>query len=476
MNRLRALPITTLLFLLALFLRLIPVFIAIDLPIGLDDMFQYDMLARSLAAGNGFRWYAPEDIERVHSFIDIDFISEDYDPRGFLTSFRAPAYPAFLAAIYSMSGLGLRLFAGRLGNALLGATLAPMTYALARRLFPEKEQIAFIAGHALAFYPMLLLYPLALATENLFIPAVLAGLLTLLKAAASRKASHFALAGALFGLAPLTRSVIFIFVGLAILWIWFAINLRRGAIIFTLTMLAFVLPWTIRNTLLHDRFTFVENSMGYNLHMGYHPEGDGSFQFGISLELIPYLDDSLRNELGTEAGLNFIREDPARVPQLMLNKLGYFFSLERRALTYFYSNNFFGAIPAPILVALFLLFTLPFAIVCVLAAFGLPFVTWNKDRLLVLLLLAGYLLPHVLLLAEDRFHLALVPMLAVFAAHAWVSRGELKLAARKQPLKLALALLLVSLLCLNWVGELRRDASDLAILFGPEGNTSYFSY
>ncbi len=38
-------------YIVALVLRLIPVFLARGLGIGLDDMFQYDMLARSLAAG-----------------------------------------------------------------------------------------------------------------------------------------------------------------------------------------------------------------------------------------------------------------------------------------------------------------------------------------------------------------------------------------------------------------------------------------
>ena len=39
-------------FIIALILRLIPVILARGLGIGLDDMFQYDMLARSLAAGD----------------------------------------------------------------------------------------------------------------------------------------------------------------------------------------------------------------------------------------------------------------------------------------------------------------------------------------------------------------------------------------------------------------------------------------
>jgi hypothetical protein len=55
------LKIPVLLYVLAACLRMIPVLATPDLPIGLDDMFQYDMLGRSLAAGHGFRWYAPPD-------------------------------------------------------------------------------------------------------------------------------------------------------------------------------------------------------------------------------------------------------------------------------------------------------------------------------------------------------------------------------------------------------------------------------
>lgn len=476
MDKLRSIPFTTRLFLLALLLRLVPVLFSIQLPIGLDDMFQYDMLGRSLAAGNGFRWYAQEDIDLIHNYVDLDFVVEDYDPRGVLTSFRAPGYPAFLAGVYSVSGMEWRLFAARLANAVLGATVAPMAFLLAQRMFRKRDEIARFAGLAMAVYPMLVLYPLALATENLFIPLVLAGFLALLRAAETDRGRDYLLAGALFGLATLTRSVIFAFVGVAVLWIWFAAHQRRGALFFLLAALAFVLPWTVRNTLLHGRFTFVENSFGYNLHMGFHPQGNGSFQYGISLELVPYLDDGLRNDLGTEAGLRFIAEDPGRIPELTMNKMGYFFSLERRALTYFYSNNFFGNIPTLILIPLFLLFTLPFALLSTLAAIAIPFIRLSKERLLLYLLFGFYLLPHLILIAEDRFHMAIVPGIAVLAGYAWHTRHEIWLAARANRFQLAFALVLVGLLWLNWGAELWRDADKLALLFGPEGNHAGFSY
>ncbi len=476
MNKIRSLSITSKLFLLALALRLVPVFFAIHLPIGLDDMFQYDMLARSLASGNGYRWYSQADLDLVKSYVDIHFIAPNYDPRGILTTFRAPGYPFLLAAVYAVSGLEWRFFAARLVNAFLGASLAPLTYLLGRCLFPDKEEIARFGGIALAVYPMLVIYPLALATENLFFPLVLGGLLALLRAQASGRDRDYLVAGALLGAATLTRSVIFGFVGLAALWIWFALRQRRGALLFTAAVAALVLPWTIRNTMLEGQFTFVENSLGYNLHMGYHPQGTGTFQYGISLELVPYLDDGVRNELGTQAALRFIREDPGRVPYLIVRKTGYFFGLERRALSYFYSNNFFGPIPSIPLVGLFLLFTLPFPIISSLAAVALPFVKWTKQRLLILLFMGGYLLPHLLLMAEERFHLVMVPVLAVLAGYAWYSRTKILEAAKANRSRLALAIVLLALLWLNWGLELWRDADKLTVLFGPGGNHAGFSY
>src|SRR5215217_9131203 len=124
---------------IALLLRLIPILLARGLGIGLDDMFQYDMLARSISSGNGFRWYARQDLNQLAAFVDFDLSSvKEYDPvRGIPTSFRAPLYPTFLAIVYFFSGPGFwRFFAARLAQAIfLGAPLAPLTYWVAQRLF-----------------------------------------------------------------------------------------------------------------------------------------------------------------------------------------------------------------------------------------------------------------------------------------------------------------------------------------------------
>lgn len=478
----------------ALLLRLIPVLVARPLGIGLDDMFQYDMLARSLASGNGFRWYAADDLRLLEPFVQFDLSSVDYDPvRGVETSFRAPLYPAFLALVYFLTGSGAdRFFAARLAQAiLLGAPLAPLTYFVALRFSPlpkEGEESGLGAGQksarlaawVVAAYPILLVYPLGLGTENLFFALLLASFFLLLKTADHSSTVYFLVSGIFLGLTALTRSVILPFAGLAILWAWFLLKQRRGALLMALAFLLTIAPWIVRNSLLHHKPTGIETSMGYNLYLGYHPQGNGSFVFGPSLDLLPILDDAERDQVGTQKALEFIRSQPERFVPLAFNRLGYFFGLEKRVLVYFYSNDLVGFIPFSLLLTLFLVIALPFVVVGACAAPGAARLRWNPGTSLLALLLAGYILPHVFMLSEDRFHLALIPFLAILAAQFWTG-GLPVLALRWRDsglgkLAVLLAALVVLLLFFNWGLEISRDWDKLAQLFSPTGNRSYFPY
>jgi hypothetical protein len=481
-------------FLVALVLRLIPVLLARGLGIGLDDMFQYDMLARSLAAGNGFRWYAQADLNQLTSFVDFDLSSvEEYDPRlGIPTSFRAPLYPAFLAVVYFFGGTDFsRFFAARLAQAIfLGAPLAPLTYLAAKRLFPplqkgemtgvRSERAARISAGIVACYSMLLVYPLGLGTENPFFILLLASFLFLLKLKDDPTVFHFLLSGFLLALTALTRSVILPFAGLAVLWTWFFLKQKRGAILIAVALTLTITPWMIRNSLLHDQLTTIETSMGYNLYLGYHPQGNGSFVFGPSLDLLPILDDAERDRLGTQQAIAFIKAQPERFVPLAMNRLGYFFGLEKRVLMYFYSNDIIGYVPLPLLLTIAAILLLPFVIIATSAALGLSLLQWRSEHILLGLLVVSYILPHVFILSEDRFHLALVPYIAILAAQYWV-RGRDALSARWSESKFGRLVVLMSMLAAiylvsNWGVELVRDWDKIAQLLGPDGNQAYFSY
>jgi hypothetical protein len=478
-------------YLVALVLRLIPVLLARGLGIGLDDMFQYDMLARSLASGNGFRWYAQADLNQLAPYVDFDLSTvKEYDPvRGIATSFRAPLYPAFLAVVYFFSGTGFaRFFAARMAQVIfLGAPLAPLTYLVSARISPlrlgegtgvRSDRISRLAAWTVAAYPMLLIYPLGLGTENPFFVLLLLSFLFLLKSIEKPSNINLLLSGFFLSLTALTRSVILLFAALAILYLFFIH--RRRALLILLSFVIVIAPWMIRNSLLHHKLTGIETSMGYNLYLGYYPQGNGSFIFGPSLDLLSILDDAQRDQIGTQKAFEFIRAEPERFVPLAVNRLGFFFGLEKRVLMYFYSNDLLGYIPKTLLLIISAILLLPFVLVSISAALGLGLSKWQPGSIMLALLLIGYLLPHVFILAEDRFHLALIPYLAILAAQFWVS-GVCGLHMRWQEssagnIAVILAVCAVILLFANWGLELSRNADKISQLLGPNGNQAHFPY
>jgi hypothetical protein len=245
-------------------------------------------------------------------------------------------------------------------------------------------------------------------------------------------------------------------------------------------LLLIVLPWSVRNSLLHGEPTFVETSLGYNLYLGYHPEGDGSFIFGPSLDLITILDDAERNQVGRQMAWEFIRDEPGRVPGLMLRKLGHLWGLEDRAFIYFYSNGVLGRLPRAFVMGIFVMLVLPLILLMPPAILGWLADVGERVWWILNLLLAWYIGVHMLIMAEERFHLALVPLLAALSA-----RGLTYLPALRQKMRdgetrsraiLAGTALLSALAILNWGLELLRNAGRLAILFGPEGSSAFFDY
>jgi hypothetical protein len=196
--------------------------------------------------------------------------------------------------------------------------------------------------------------------------------------------------------------------------------------------------------------------------------------------LIPILDDIERDQLGTRKAFEFIRAEPGRFLPLALNRLGFFFGLEKRVLMYFYSNNLLGYIPKPLLLSIAAVILLPFVFVATSAALGLSHVRLRASIILLCLLLIAYILPHVLILSEDRFHLAIVPYLAILAARAWTG-GPRALTARwreslADKIVVGLGVFAVLLLLANWGFELSRDADKIAAILAPGGNQSYFPY
>jgi hypothetical protein len=198
------------------------------------------------------------------------------------------------------------------------------------------------------------------------------------------------------------------------------------------------------------------------------------------VDLLTILDDAERDAVGQQRAWGFIQQNPWRVPELMLRKLGHLFGLEDRLFAYFYSNGLLGTLPPWLVVTLFLLLVLPLVIVLPMSILG--WVTGERDSAwqLTSLLFGWYIGVHMLIMAEERFHLAILPLLAALAGRGltnWPSlRQGLRQKQRWARVAAIIAATLVLLAFVNWGLELSGNAEQLALLFGPQGSNAHFNY
>jgi hypothetical protein len=354
--------------------------------------------------------------------------------------------------------------------------MAPLTALLALKV-GSSLRAARWAGLIVAFYPMLWLYPIGLASENLFTPLLLIGVLGLVWKNGRGVDTPALLTGLILGLATLTRSALVLFLPIAGVWYGRRHGVRRG-IILTAAWIALLIPWSLRNSLILGRPSFIENTIGYNLFVGYHPEGDGGFQTEVAVIPLTFIDDGARDRWAMTQALDFIQSDPPRALKLILQRTAYFWGLEGRELIYFYSNNFFGPLPSLVLVILYLIVITPFAVVSLSTPAGMA-LQRGEGGSLIAGLIATTALAYVPILAEARFHVPLVPFLAVYAAIAWTAPGalgRLKRGLRTGDRAWLLAVAVMMLFMILWGWDLWRLWPRLSAVFATGGNELMLHY
>jgi 4-amino-4-deoxy-L-arabinose transferase-like glycosyltransferase len=212
------------------------------------DAFDYDRHGLSIAAGEGF----PES---------------NSVPDGGPTALRAPAYPYLLGAIYALSGDSLT--AGRLAGAALGAIAVLLVYLIARAVWGRR--VALVAAGIAAVFPPLVLLSRELLSESLFLVLELGAVLCALACRRSGGALRWAAAaGALCGLAALTRNPGAVLVIPVAIGVWtLRPRLRADALVapalVVLCAALVIVPWTLRNAVEFGRFIPVTTSTGFAL-------------------------------------------------------------------------------------------------------------------------------------------------------------------------------------------------------------------
>jgi len=277
-----------------------------------EDALEYHNLALNLLAGKGYT---------------LDGLTPIVN--------RAPAFPVFLAMVYSL--FGANPAAARVVQALLISALVPLVYFIGKRGWGPG--VGLLASALFAVYPFSIFWGQYLITENLLVV-----LFVLLAAFLVRPAEavpwRLLGAGGVMGLALLTRPTAFpVVVGLFV-WLFFSVRgLRKIALSATLLLLGAVIamsPWIVRNYSTYGQIIpfisgYGSSAGGYvfwisnNAYTAQPGERWGRY---VAADLLPEYaeytalpnDPALLDRKGYEYGMRYLSEHPADVPMLLLGK------------------------------------------------------------------------------------------------------------------------------------------------------------
>ncbi len=253
-----------------------------------------------------FAWY----FDRAVSIAN----GQGYSVDGRPTAYWPFGYPAFLGAAFALMGPSLGL--AKALNTALTLLAVVLAWVVARRLYPS-VWVAHGTALILALHPAFVAYSGVLASEPLFTCLTLVGS-ALCLFCPRRSLGPVALGGAVLGLATLVRPQAVLLPGLILvcLAVWDGREAFRGRLLLTLCVaycgLALaLLPWTVRNLNVFDRFVFVSTNGGDNLLIGHHPGATGRWKDPVQIEpRLAGLGEVQRDRTARSLALFYLRQDP----------------------------------------------------------------------------------------------------------------------------------------------------------------------
>jgi 4-amino-4-deoxy-L-arabinose transferase-like glycosyltransferase len=368
----------------------------------------YDLLANSLALGQGYRF------------------GPDLPP----TLMREPGYPLFLAGVFALFGYSIE--AARFANLVLAGVAAVLVMRLARVAGLTRGAATLAAAIFLA-HPGTLIAAARGGFEIFFVFLLLLFLLALARATQGGTAKHYVLAGFLLGLAALTRSTVLLFpivaLGYLLLIARTAGERVRYCVRFA-ALLAIVAvamsPWAIRNYMVAGEFVPTSTVQGVAAQTGLHICKGLSFDRGL-LELdreAAAERRTLARRLGYPFHDGYYQYFHATAGEIAFNRyllgevIGEYRSQPLLWMKCATQNlfNFWFAGKTSQMTALNMAIQLPFLTLAIFGAYWL----WRTGRsrgiaLPGLFILYLYAL-HVPIHAQARYSVPLVPLLAILAS------------------------------------------------------------
>lgn len=279
---------------------------------------EYDVIARNMLAGRGFAY--PH-----HGIVYYSYI--------------APLPAWISAASYWLTG---SLIAAMMLQIVAGTAQAVVTSLVTRRIVGGLVA-PFMAGMLVALHPGLIVYGASrshpFTLDALFFTLVVLLAFRLADRQTTARAAHL---GLIIGLGVLSRATVFLFLPVAVMWLLMVtprlsrrVAIRSG-VVACVCAAAVIAPWTIRNSLLHERFVLLRTSDSEVFWRGNNPNATGTSYIDADrtvLSMLPAAEirdlEQQPDELAQAQWFRgraraFIREHPDQFVRLTLHKFFYF--------------------------------------------------------------------------------------------------------------------------------------------------------
>jgi 4-amino-4-deoxy-L-arabinose transferase-like glycosyltransferase len=422
------------------------------------DEQHYVRLATSLLTGDGFAW-GP----------------------GAPTSLRPPLYPALLAAVWNVAGVG-NLQIMRAAQIALAVATAYAVYRLAATVYDAR--VGRLAAVAVWLYPSLTLFNFLILTETLFTFLLISFVWLTVSLVQAPRPGVAVLCGLVLGLGALTRSVLWPVPMVLCPLMALLIHGRRERLampaLVLLGYMVVITPWSIRNTQLQGVVTVVDTMGGLNLRMGNYEHtptdrmwaavnlgGRENWAYALGEEFPGrQFTEGEKDKWAQRKAFAYMWAHPGVTLQRSLIRFADFWGLEREFIAGVHKGMF---IPAPWVTAVITVCTvlaLPF--VAVPGVAGAWLTTPRDWRFHVLLLFPVVVIAaaHVLAFGHSRYHLPLIPILAIYGA-AFVVNGA---SAGRSGARVLFASLITAVLCTIWVYQVFvTDAARIAAVIERAG-------
>ena len=392
-------------------------------PVGLHDQGLYLLHASGIADGEGYGF-----------------------PNGEPTAYYPVGYPGALAGALWLARQSpfsdTPYIVSAVFNTVLGTATVLLVFELARRLFDPA--VGLVAAAVVAVWPNLVFHAATPLSETLFNVLVVGSLVVLCRRpwpARGPEPWRLAAFGVLLGLSALVRPISLLIVPLLAGVLWLATRrLATAAIgigVVALAVVVVIAPWTLRNRSVMGETVFISTNGGDNLCIGHHEGATGAFvltEFCAGrFEGVPrprY--ELLRDEDGTKKAREFALHHPGEEVRLLFSKLHYLVRHDHDgldAVESYREDPFIGKGFRRFLEVLADGFAL---VAAVLGLLGLPALASRSDprRLALLAMLLAVAVAPLAFFGDPRFHVPVVPLLAV-ATGVTVVRIARALAARR---------------------------------------------